>query len=131
MAEVLGEAWVALGIDSLSFSCSIKDVQTHLVCGKEKLRSERDAATVRRWGSVNTLFPPYFRDIDAQGMARGTRRVTGAVGTGRTSIHPERSWLSRADCGASVAPAALMMVEVVIHQGDLQARLESYCETCG
>jgi hypothetical protein len=59
-------------------------------------------------------------------MTGVTRRVAGLVGTGRTSIYPERSRLSRADCGASVAPAALMMVGVVIHQGDLQARLESY-----
>jgi hypothetical protein len=64
VVERLEETWIALGIGSLSFSCSIKDVQTHLVCGKERLSNERDEATVRWWGSVNTLSPPYFRDID-------------------------------------------------------------------
>lgn len=36
MVEMLEETWAALGTDSLSFSCSVKDVQTHLVCGKER-----------------------------------------------------------------------------------------------
>lgn len=36
VVEMVEGTWVALGIDRLSFSCSIKDVQTNLVCGKEK-----------------------------------------------------------------------------------------------
>lgn len=52
--------------------------------------------------------------------SKSNKESDRAVGIGRTSIYPERSRLSRADCGASV-----------IHQGDLQDGLESYCGTCG
>lgn len=125
MVERLEDTWIALGIGSLSFSCSIKDVQTHLVCGKERLSNETDEeATVRWWGLVNTLL-----HISGTLMMNGSGYDKSNQEGSRVSgdredppIHPERSRLSRADCGASVAPAALMMVGVVI----LQARLESY-----